>query len=64
MCRRGQAPALTDLIACQAQVIVSTSGSSLQYAKAGTVRALATTTDYRVAEVPDVPPLPKSRSRK
>jgi tripartite-type tricarboxylate transporter receptor subunit TctC len=54
---RGEAPALTDLIAGQAQVMVSTTGSSLQYAKAGTVRALATTTDERVAELPDVPPL-------
>ncbi|MBX9840395.1 MAG: tripartite tricarboxylate transporter substrate binding protein [Xanthobacteraceae bacterium] len=54
---RGEAPALTDLIAGQAQVMVSTTGSSLQYAKAGTVRALATTTDERVAELPEVPPL-------
>ena len=46
---RGEAPALTDLIAGQAQVMVSTTGSSLQYARAGTVRALATTTDDRVA---------------
>ena len=34
--------------------------SSLQYARAGTVRALATTTDDRVAELPDVPPLSKT----
>ena len=54
---RGEAPALTDLIAGQAQLMVSTTGSSLQYAKAGTVRALATTTDDRVAELPDVPSL-------
>jgi tripartite-type tricarboxylate transporter receptor subunit TctC len=57
---RGEAPALTDLIAGQAQLMVSTTGSSLQYAKAGTVRALATTTDDRVAELPDVPPLSKT----
>ena len=56
---RGEAPALTDLIAGQAQVMVSTTGSSLQYAKAGTVRVLATTTDERVAELPNVPPLSK-----
>ena len=49
---RGEAPALTDLIAGQAQLMVSTTGSSLQYARAGTVRALATTTDDRVAELP------------
>ena len=57
---RGEAPALTDLIAGQAQLMVSTTGSSLQYARAGTVRALATTTDDRVAELPDVPPLSKT----
>jgi tripartite-type tricarboxylate transporter receptor subunit TctC len=54
---RGEAPALTDLLGGQAQVMLSTTGSSLQYAKAGTVRALATSTDDRVAELPDVPPL-------
>ena len=57
---RGEAPALTDLIAGQAQVMVSTTGSSLQYAKAGTLRALATTTDDRVAELPDLQPLSKT----
>src|SRR6202030_366616 len=57
---RGEALALTDLIAGQAQVMISTTGSSLQYAKAGTVRALATTTDDRVVELPGVPPLSKT----
>ena len=57
---RGEALALTDLIAAQAQAMISTTGSSLQYAKAGTVRALATTTDDRVVELPDVPPLSKT----
>jgi len=57
---RGEAPALTDLIAGQAQLMVSTTGSSLQYARAGTVRALATTTDDPVADLPDVPPLSKT----
>ena len=56
---RGEALALADLIAGQAQVMISTTGSSLQYAKAGTVRALATTTDDRVVELPDVPLLSK-----
>ena len=57
---RGEALALTDLIAGQAQMMISTTGSSLQYAKAGTVRALATTTDDRVVELPDVPPLSRT----
>src|SRR5215469_17440723 len=54
---RGEALALTDLIAGNAQVMISTTGSSLQYAKAGTVRALATTTDDPVVELPGVLPL-------
>jgi tripartite-type tricarboxylate transporter receptor subunit TctC len=57
---RGEALALVDLIAGQAQVMICTTGSSLQYAKAGTVRALATTTGDRVVELPDVPPLSKT----
>ena len=57
---RGEALALTDLIAGNAQVMISTTGSSLQYAKAGTVRALATTTDDPVAELPDVLALAKT----
>jgi tripartite-type tricarboxylate transporter receptor subunit TctC len=57
---RGEAPALTDLIAGQAQVMISTTGSSLQYAKSGVVRALATTTDDPVAELPEVSPLSKT----
>jgi tripartite-type tricarboxylate transporter receptor subunit TctC len=57
---RGEAPALTDLITGQAQVMVSTTGSSLQYVKAGTLRALATTTDDRVAELPNVLPLSRT----
>ena len=57
---RGEALALTDLIAGQAQTMISTTGSSLQYAKAGTVRALATTTEDRVVELPDVPPLSRT----
>jgi tripartite-type tricarboxylate transporter receptor subunit TctC len=53
----GEAPALTDLIAGQAQVMVSTTGSSLHFVKDGVVRALATTTDDSVIGLPDVPPL-------
>src|SRR5689334_19185637 len=41
---RGEALALVDLIAGNAQVMIATTGSSLQYAKAGTVRPLAPTT--------------------
>ena len=57
---RGEALALTDLIAGNAQVMIATTGSSLQYAKAGTLRALATTTDDPVVQLPGVPPLSKT----
>jgi tripartite-type tricarboxylate transporter receptor subunit TctC len=57
---RGEALALTDLIAGNAQVMIATTGSSLQYAKASTVRALATTTDDPVVQLPGVPPLSKT----
>ena len=57
---RGEALALTDLIAGNAQVMIATTGSSLQYAKAGTLRALATTTDDPVTQLPGVPPLSKT----
>jgi tripartite-type tricarboxylate transporter receptor subunit TctC len=57
---RGEALALTDLIAGNAQVMIGTTGSSLQYAKAGTLRALATTTDDPVVQLPGVPPLSRT----
>ena len=61
-CRRREAPALTDLIAGQAQLMVSTTGSSLQYGEAGTVAPRwRATTDDLVAGLPDVPPLSKTR---
>ena len=57
---RGEALALVDLIAGNAQVMIATTGSSLQYAKAGTVRALATTTDDPVIQLPGLTPLSRT----
>lgn len=57
---RGESPALTDLIAGNAQLMIATTGSSLRYAKAGALRALATTTDDPVVQLPGVPPLSKT----
>ena len=54
---RGESLALTDLLGGQAQVVFATIGSSIQYVKAGTVRALAMTTAARRGRLPDVPPL-------
>src|SRR5262249_13404000 len=57
---RGAPPGLTDRTAGRAQLMVSPPGWSLQSAGAGPVRALATTTDDPVADLPDVPPLSKT----
>src|SRR6478609_3345108 len=40
---RGEAPAMTDLIGGQVQLVFATTGSSLQYVKSGKLRALAVT---------------------
>jgi tripartite-type tricarboxylate transporter receptor subunit TctC len=54
---RGESLAMTDLLGGQVQVVFATSGSSLEYAKAGTVRALAVTARARLDSLPDVPSL-------
>ena len=48
---RGSAPAMTDLIAGQVQVIFDNMPSVLQHIKAGKLRALAVTTAARVARI-------------
>ena len=52
---RGGAPAVTATMAGDTQIMVETSASVLQHIKAGKLRALATTGDTRLAELPDVP---------
>jgi tripartite-type tricarboxylate transporter receptor subunit TctC len=52
---RGAAPALTDLIAGQVQVLFSAVTSSIEYIKAGKVRALAVTTATRSETLPELP---------
>lgn len=52
---RGEAPALTDLIAGQVQVMFLLVGSSIEHIRAGRLRALAVTTAGRFAALPDVP---------
>lgn len=54
---RGAAPALTDLIGGQVQVIFDNMPSVLQHIKSGTLRALAVTSTQRSPQLPDVPPL-------
>jgi tripartite-type tricarboxylate transporter receptor subunit TctC len=52
---RGAAPALTDLIGGQVQVMFENMLSSIEYIKAGKLRALAVTTAARSAALPDLP---------
>jgi tripartite-type tricarboxylate transporter receptor subunit TctC len=52
---RGSAPAMTDLLAGQVQVIFDNMPSVLQHIKSGGLRALAVTTATRSPELPDVP---------
>ena len=57
---RGGAPALTDLIGGQVQVIVAPLPESIEYIKAGKVRALAVTTASRLPILPDLPTVAES----
>jgi tripartite-type tricarboxylate transporter receptor subunit TctC len=52
---RGGAPALTDLMGGQVQVVFSPLPESIQSIRAGKVRALAVTTPTRAAALPDLP---------
>jgi tripartite-type tricarboxylate transporter receptor subunit TctC len=52
---RGGAPALTDLIGGQVQVMFDTMQSSIEYIRAGKLRPLAVTTATRSAALPDIP---------
>jgi tripartite-type tricarboxylate transporter receptor subunit TctC len=52
---RGSAPALTDLIGGQVQVMFDLMASSIAHIKAGKLRALAVTTAKRSEALPDIP---------
>jgi tripartite-type tricarboxylate transporter receptor subunit TctC len=52
---RGTAPALTDLLGGQVQVMFSSIPASVEHVKAGRLRALAVTTTARSETLPDVP---------
>ena len=52
---RGSAPALTDMIAGQVQVLFDNLPSSIEHVRAGKLRALAVTTEQRSPALPDVP---------
>jgi len=52
---RGAGPALVDLLGGQVQVSFSTMSSSIEYVRAGKLRALAVTTATRSPVLPDIP---------
>jgi len=52
---RGGAPALSDLLGGQVQVMFSVIPSSIEYIRSGKLRALAVTTATRLDVLPDVP---------
>jgi tripartite-type tricarboxylate transporter receptor subunit TctC len=52
---RGSAPAMTDMLAGQVQVIFDNMPSIIPHIKSGALRALGVTTAERAAELPDVP---------
>ena len=54
---RGAAPAITDMLGGQVQLIFDNMPSILQHIRAGSLRALAVTTTERSALLPDVPVL-------
>jgi tripartite-type tricarboxylate transporter receptor subunit TctC len=54
---RGVAPAITDLLSGQVQVLFDPVPSSIGYVRAGKLRALAVTTAQRSALLPDTPAL-------
>jgi tripartite-type tricarboxylate transporter receptor subunit TctC len=54
---RGSAPALTDLLGGQVQVMFASLPSAIEYIKAGKLRALAVSTAKASEQLPDVPPV-------
>jgi len=52
---RGTAPALTDLVAGQIDIIVDQASNSMQQIRTGNIRAYAITDSKRLAAAPDIP---------
>jgi tripartite-type tricarboxylate transporter receptor subunit TctC len=54
---RGNAPAMSDLLGGQIQLVFATTAGAIEYIKAGRLRALAVTTTARSEVLPNVPPM-------
>jgi tripartite-type tricarboxylate transporter receptor subunit TctC len=54
---RGSPPAITDLLGGQVQVYFAPVSGSIEYIRAGKLRALAVTTATRSQALPDIPPV-------
>jgi tripartite-type tricarboxylate transporter receptor subunit TctC len=54
---KGEPPALTDFVAGRIQFMFATQSTSIGFVKAGKLRALATTSHDRLADLPEVPTL-------
>jgi tripartite-type tricarboxylate transporter receptor subunit TctC len=54
---RGSAPALTDLLGGQVQVMFDNMGSSLEHVRTGRLRALGVTAATRLEVLPNIPPV-------
>ena len=52
---RGEAPALTDMLGGQVQVMFGTMPASIEYVRAGRLRPLAVTSARRSELLPDLP---------
>jgi tripartite-type tricarboxylate transporter receptor subunit TctC len=59
---RGEAPAITDLLGGQVQVVFSTPGSVMSAVKSGTLRALGVTSAKRMDVLPNVPAIAETLS--
>jgi tripartite-type tricarboxylate transporter receptor subunit TctC len=57
---KGTGPALTDAISGNIQLVLGSVATTLQYVKAGKLRALAVTTPKRIAAAPDIPTVAES----
>ena len=57
---RGNAPAMSDLVAGHVPVMLSNPSDAIPQANAGSIRLIAVTSDRRSSQIPDVPTISES----